>query len=68
MNDKLKAVVAAAVPLVAAIALAIATGEVNEEEIAVGVTGLLTAVLVWLAPNTPRPERRRPNIRVGEHR
>lgn len=46
----LKAIVAAAVPLIAAFASWMATGALNEEEFVVAATGLLTAVLVYLVP------------------
>ncbi len=51
-----KAVVAAAVPLLAALILWAATGTLDETELSVGLTGLLTALLVYFVPNTPGPE------------
>lgn len=46
-----KAIVAAALPLTAATASLIASGEVNQEALALAITGLITAALVYVAPN-----------------
>jgi|GEM_PF-1935942 len=47
-----KAIVAAAVPLVGALLLWAQTGALDETEFSVGLTGLLTAMLVYFVPNS----------------
>lgn len=60
MQDKRKAIIAAVLPLVAAVAMYLATGDVDVEEISLAVSGLVAALLVYFVPNAPRsPKRRR---------
>jgi hypothetical protein len=51
-----KAIVAAAIPVLTAGLLWATTGEINEAELSVGLSGLITAGLVWLVPNE-KPEQ-----------
>lgn len=55
MNKSRKAVVAAAVPVLSTLLMWAATGELGTQELALGLTGLITAALVWLVPND-KPE------------
>ncbi len=56
LSTAAKAVVAAVIPLVAALLLWASSGTLDETELSVALTGLLTAVLVYFVPNTPGPE------------
>jgi len=51
MNRYLKAVLAAAIPLAAAINSWITTGNLNANEIALGLTGVVAAILVYFFRN-----------------
>ncbi len=50
-RGSMKAIVAAVIPLIAALGSYTATGEVNAQEWAVAITGLITAVVVYFLPN-----------------
>lgn len=49
-RGSMKAIVAAVIPLIAALGSYTATGEVNAQEWAVAITGLITAVVVYFLP------------------
>lgn len=51
MNHYLKAIIGLAVPLLTAVLLGISTGEWDYEQLGMLVGGLVTGVLVYLAPN-----------------
>lgn len=51
LNKAAKAIVAAAVPLIASLMLWLSTGTLDETELSVGMTGLLTALMVYFVPN-----------------
>ncbi len=53
MDAYTKAILAAAVPVIAAVGSFIATGTVNAPELALAITGLVTAALVALFRNQP---------------
>jgi hypothetical protein len=53
MNSYVKAILAAAIPLIAAVGAWINTGTLNAPEVALAVTGLVTAVLVYFFRNRP---------------
>ena len=53
MNSYVKAILAAAIPLIAALGSWINTGTLNAPEVALAVTGLVTAVLVYFFRNQP---------------
>lgn len=57
MEDKSKALVALAVPLAGIISKFIATGEINEEELKAAILAVVTAILVFYVPNTPKKPR-----------
>ena len=46
-----KAIAAAALPVVSALILWAATGELNSAELSVGISGLFAALVVYLVPN-----------------
>ena len=50
-KGSMKPIVAAAIPLLTAAALLIDTGELNADQWALAITGLVTAVVVYLVPN-----------------
>lgn len=51
-NTYLKAIVAAAIPLIAAVGLYLQTGSVNAPEVSLVITGLISAVLVAVLRNS----------------
>jgi hypothetical protein len=53
MNQFMKAILAAAIPLISAAGSWITTGELNAPEIAVAITGFVTAILVYFFRNRP---------------
>ncbi len=53
MQEARKALIAAVMPVLGAITLWVATGEVNFEELGLLIGGLVTALLVFLVPNAP---------------
>ena len=53
MNSYVKAILAAAIPLIAAAGAWINTGTLNAPEVALAVTGLVTAILVYFLRNQP---------------
>lgn len=57
-----KAVAAVLVPLASALALYITTGQINTEELALVIAGLLSGLLVYLTSN--KPGERDPNLRA----
>lgn len=63
LSKAAKAIVAAAVPLISACLLWLATGTLDETELSVGLTGLLTAVMVFLIPNATEEDEDTPSPR-----
>ncbi len=53
MNNVMKPVLAAAIPLLAALGSWIATGALNTPEVAVAIPGFITAILVYFFRNRP---------------
>lgn len=53
MNPFMKAILAAAIPLISAVGSWISTGELKAPEIAVAITGFVTAILVYSFRNRP---------------
>ena len=50
-RGSMKPIVAAAIPLLAALESRIVTGELNADQWALAITGLVTAVVVYFVPN-----------------
>jgi hypothetical protein len=69
MNKARKALVAAAVPVMGALISWASTGELNQAEFAVALSGLITAALVWYVPNDrPRANAEaKPEAQEGPH-
>jgi hypothetical protein len=65
MQNARKSIAAAAVPLIAAAAMWIATGQLNAPEFATALSGLLMAILVYAVPNavTTGESGHDPNLR-----
>jgi hypothetical protein len=53
MNCSINAVLAVAIPLIAACGSWITTGELNAPDVALTVTGFVTAILVYYLRNQP---------------
>jgi hypothetical protein len=53
VNQVMKPLLAAAIPLLAAAGSWITTGELNTPEVAVAITGFITAILVYFFRNRP---------------
>ena len=50
-RGSMKPIVAAAIPLLAALESRIATGQWNADQLALAITGVVTAIVVYLVPN-----------------
>jgi hypothetical protein len=53
MNELMKPLVAAAIPLLTALGSLIATGTINAPELSLAITGFVTAIVVYLLRNRP---------------
>lgn len=56
MNKYLKAIIGLAIPLLTAVLLGLSTGEWDYEQLGMLVGGLVTGLLVYLAPNQSRQD------------